>query len=196
MPTNVDFEASLQHSPVGSHTLLLQTRYPVVATARLRLRPFSLVDIAGLVSAVVARRIATTTLPLPRPFDAREAQHWIETHPLEWRKRCALHWVVSGLDHDRLCGYVGLNGIELTTGRAYLNVWIADRLARKELAFEASQAALAFAFNFLRLESVHAELLSTDPMMARVLRRLGMKSDAWHVSRATFEASLENPASH
>jgi RimJ/RimL family protein N-acetyltransferase len=196
MAANVDFEASLQRGPVGTNTLLLQTRYPVVATARLRLRPFSLVDIAGLVSAVAARRIAVTTLAVPRPFDARQAQYWIEGHPLEWRKRCALHWVVSGLDHDRLCGYVGLHGIELTRSSAHLSVWIADRIARKELAFEASQAALAFAFNSLRLEVVHAEPMSVDRMMARVLRRVGMKSDAWHVSRTTFEASLENPASH
>lgn len=213
MPLNADFDESLECGPVGSHTLLLQTRYPVVAASRLRLRPFSLVDIAGLISAVAAHRIADTTLSVPRPFDARQARRWIESHPLEWRKRCALHWAVSAVDHDRLAGYVGLHEIQLELGRANLSFWIADRLARKELAIEAAQAALAFAFNSLQLDTVHAHLLAGNPLMARILRRLGMKSDTathqtdsrwgrseevlpWSVSKATWMASLQDPATH
>ncbi|HEX3838133.1 MAG TPA: GNAT family N-acetyltransferase [Steroidobacteraceae bacterium] len=212
MPVNTDFDASLQRSPVGSHTLLLQTRYPVVATSRLRLRPCSLLDISSLISAVAAHRIAAASLSVPRPFDARQAQYWIESHPLEWRKRCAVHWAVSALDNDRFCGYVGLQGIELATGHANLSVWIADRLARKELAFEAAQAALAFAFTSLQLQTVHARVSRANPMMARVLRRIGMKSDTatlqtqprgataqvlrWHMSRGTWATSRQDPPAH
>ncbi len=213
MPLNADFDESIASGPVGSHTLLLQTRYPVVAASRLRLRPFTLVDISGLTSAVAAHRITDATLSVPRPFDARQARRWIESHPLEWRKRSALHWVVSGLDHDRLAGYVGLHDIQLQLGRANLSFWITDRLARRDLAMEAGQAALAFAFTSLQLDSVHAHLLDGNPLMARVLRRLGMKSDTatlqtrsrwgrseevlpWSVSKAAWTASLQDPAAH
>jgi ribosomal-protein-alanine N-acetyltransferase len=213
MPVNADFDESFQSGPVGSNTLLLQTRYPVVAASRVRLRPFTLVDIAGLISAVAPHRKADTTLSVPRPFDARQARQWIESHPLEWRKRCAIHWAVSGLDHDRMAGYVGLHDIRLHLGRATLSFWIADRLARRELAIEAAQAALEFAFGSLRLESVHSHLLDGNPLMARILRRLGMKSDSatlqtqsrwgrseevsqWSLSRAVWKASLRDPAAN
>jgi [ribosomal protein S5]-alanine N-acetyltransferase len=213
MSMNADFDESIQYGPVGSHTLLLQTRYPVVATSRLRLRPFTLVDISALIRAVATHRIADATLAVPRPFDARQARRWIESHAVEWRRRCALHWAVTGLDHDRLAGYVGLHDIQLQLGHANLSFWIADRLARKELTIEAAQVALAFAFTTLQLEAVNAHLLGGNPLMARVLRRLGMKSDTatlqtesrwgrseevllWSISKATWMASLQDSAAH
>jgi ribosomal-protein-alanine N-acetyltransferase len=213
MSVNVEFDESMQSGPVGSYTLLLQTRYPVIATARLRLRPFALADISELIRAVAQHRIADVTLAVPRPFDARHARRWIESHSVEWRKRIALHWAVTGLDHDRLAGYVGLHDIQLQLGRANLSFWIADRLARKDLAIEAAQAAMAFAFTSLQLDTVHAHLLGGNPLIARVLRRLGMKSDTaslqtesrwgrseevlpWSMSKATWMASLQDPAAH
>src|SRR5580698_1177208 len=211
MSVNAEFDESMQYGPAGSHTLQLQTRYPVVATSRLRLRPFTLVDISELIRAVTQHRIADATLEIPQPFDARQARRWIESHALEWRSRCALHWAVTGLDHDRLAGYVGLHDIQLQLGRANLSFWIADRLARKDLAIEAGQAALAFAFTSLQLDTMHAHLLSGNPLVARILRRLGMKSDTttveseprwgrseevlpWSISKATWMASLQDPA--
>jgi [ribosomal protein S5]-alanine N-acetyltransferase len=213
MSVNPEFDESMQYGPVDSHTLLLQTRYPVIATSRLRLRPFTLVDISGLVRAVAAHRIADATLTVPRPFDARQARRWIESHSVEWRRRCALHWAVTGLDHDRLAGYVGLHDIQLQLGRANVSFWIADRLARKDLAIEAAQAALAFAFTSLQLDTVHAHLLGGNPLLARVLHRLGMKSDTatrqsephwgrseevlpWSMSKATWMASLQDSPAH
>lgn len=213
MPLNADFDESMLYGPVGAHTLLLQTRYPVIATSRLRLRPFTLVDIAALIRAVAAHRIADTTLAVPRPFDAGQARRWIESHSLQWRRRCALHWAVTGLDHDRLTGYVGLHDIHLQLRRADLRFWIADRLARKELAIEAAQAALAFAFTSLQLDTVHAHLLGGNPLVDRVLRRLGMKAETamlpaaphrgsseevlpWSISKATWMALLQDPTAH
>jgi RimJ/RimL family protein N-acetyltransferase len=213
MSVNAEFEESMQSGPVGSYTLLLQTRYPIIATSRLRLRPFTLVDISGLIRAVTQHRIADTTLAVPRPFDARQARRWIESHAVEWRRRCALHWAITGLDHDHLAGYVGLHDIQLQLGRANLSFWIADRLARKDLAIEAAEAALAFAFTSLQVDAVHAQQLPGNPLMARILRRLGMTPDAaahqavsrwgqseevlaWSISRAPWMASLQDTAPH
>ena len=213
MSVNAEFDRSMQSGPKGSHTLRLQTRYPVIAASHVRLRPFSLVDISPLVSVVAARRIADATLAVPRPFDARQARLWIESHPVEWRKRCAIHWAVSGLDNDWLGGYVGLHDIQLELGRASMSFWMADRISHKDLAIEAAQAALAFAFTSLQVATVHADQLTGNPLVARILRRLGLKPDsgaphavsgwgrseevlAWSVSRATWMASLQDTAHH
>ena len=80
------------------------------------------------------------------------------------------------------------------------------------VSLEAAQAALAFAFTSLPLDIVHAHLCSANPLMARVLRRLGIKSDTGtlqtesrsrseevlrlSMSKATWTASLQDPAAH
>jgi RimJ/RimL family protein N-acetyltransferase len=210
MSVNAEFDESLQFGPIGSYTLLLQTRYPVIAALRARLRPFTLADIPFLVSAVASHRIADLTLAVPRPFCALQARRWIESHPAEWRKRCAVHWAVSGLDDDRLRGYVGVHDIQLERGRASVSFWVAERLLRKDLAIEAANAALAFAFTSLQVDSVQALQLIGNPLVARVLRRLGMKPDAtapqtlsewgrgeeevlhWSVSRTAWLEALQN----
>jgi [ribosomal protein S5]-alanine N-acetyltransferase len=213
MSMTPEFEESMQLGPVGSHTLRLQTKYPVIAASRLRLRPFTLEDIPRLISVVAAHRIADATLAVPQPFDARRARQWIESHPVEWRKRCAIHWVVSGLDHDRLSGYVGLHDIQLELGQATVSFWIADRVTRKDLAIEAVQAALAFAFASLQLDTVQAHQLAGNPLVARILRRLGMNPDkaapqavsgwgrcedvlGWTISKGPWMASLQDPTPH
>jgi [ribosomal protein S5]-alanine N-acetyltransferase len=213
MSVNVEFDESMQFGPVGSHTLHLQTQYPVIAASHLRLRPFALTDISRLVSVVAARRIADASLAVPRPFDAHQARQWIDSHPVEWRKRCAVHWAVSGLDNDWLGGYVGLHDIQLYCGQAEISFWIAERISRKDLAIEAVQAALAFAFTSLQVDAVQTHQLTGNPMVARVLRRVGMKPDtaapvniyrwerseevlSWRVSRAIWIDSLHNAAAH
>ncbi len=214
MSVNAEFEESMQSGAVGSHTLRLQCRYPVIAASHLRLRPFALADIAPLTRAVATDRMADRTLTMPRPFGPRQARQWIESHPVEWRRRCAVHWAVSGLDDDRLAGYAGLHGIQLERGRANVSVWIAERISRKDRAIEAAQAVLAFAFTSLQITTVQAHQFGGDPLAARVLRGLGMQphapasrlasradgSDAevlpWSVSRITWLASLHDSAAH
>lgn len=211
MAANPEFDESMYVNALGAPTLWLQTRYPVVAASRLRLRPFTLFDIPRLVSVVCAQRIADATLAVPQLFDGRRARQWIESHPSDWRKRCAVHWAVSGQDSDRLSGYVGVHDIQLQRGRAELSFWIAERIARKDLTIEAAQAALAFAFTSLQLDTVCALQLSGKPFTARILRRLGMKLESataqsvwrwdrseevfsWSVSRATWMMALRDGA--
>ena len=208
-----EFDESMHLNPLGAPTLWLQTKYPVVAASRLRLRPFTLFDITRLVSVVCAQRIAEISLAVPQLFHARQARQWIDTHPTQWRKRCAVHWAVCGLDSDRLSGYVGLHDIQLQRGQAELSFWIAERIARKDLAIEAAQAALAFAFTSLQLDTVGALQLSGNALTARILRRLGMKLEhaaaqtvsrrvrdeavfIWSVSRSAWMIALQDGAAH
>lgn len=55
---------------------------------------------------------------------------------------------------------------------------------------------MAFAFTSLPLDTVHAHLCSANPLMDRVLRRLGEEVLWLSMSRATWTASLQDPAAH
>jgi len=149
--------------------------FPVIAGTHLRLRPFKLADISPLMTMVVSRRGVDTALGLPQPLGARQVRRWIESHRHHWQHGNALHWAISHLGDDRLAGHVSLEDIDAADGQARLNLWIGARLERRDLAVEAAQAALAFAFTSLDLHRVHAQQLAADPLQGRVLMRLGMK---------------------
>jgi [ribosomal protein S5]-alanine N-acetyltransferase len=186
--------------------------YPVIATMHLRLRPFELSDISALVNSITQHRIADVTLAVPQPFDPRQARRWIESHARAWQSGNALHWAVSTLENDRLAGYVGLHDISLDSEQAQLSLWIAERLERKDLGLEAAQATLAFAFADLQIAQVQAHQLAGNPLLARILRRLGMKLDSarqsvsrwgrteegwlWSIDRLNWMNSLQETPTH
>ncbi|HTV79048.1 MAG TPA: GNAT family N-acetyltransferase [Steroidobacteraceae bacterium] len=166
------------HPAVSGNRWVTQIqRYPVIATTHLRLRPFVLSDISALVNPVTRQRIASTTLAVPYPFDTRQARRWIESHARAWQDGSAAHWAISALDDDRLVGYVGLHDIDNRKERAELSLWVAERSERKEFGIEAAEAALAFAFTDLQLGRVQACQLAGNPLLARILRRIGMKAE-------------------
>jgi hypothetical protein len=88
------------------------------------------------------------------------------------------------------------------TGKSYRRCWQQNQ----------GNAALAFAFTSLPPDSVQAHLCSDNPLMDRVLRRLGIKPDTgtlqtesrsrseevlWlSMSKATWTASLQDLAAH
>lgn len=184
--------------------------YPVIAAWHLRLRPFSLTDIPRLVKFAAVRSTANTALTAPPPHNARSARQWIESHPLEWQRRRAIHWAVSSLEDDLLRGYVGLCDVQIANRQAELRFWTVKRIGRSHLALEVAHTALAFAFTCLHMEDVRACPLGDDPRLVRILRQLGMsrltkaldaksrpgsteETLAWSVSRSNWEASLDEP---
>jgi [ribosomal protein S5]-alanine N-acetyltransferase len=149
--------------------------FPVVAATHLRLRPFALADISPLMTMVTTCRIADSALELPHPLGARQVRRWIESHGHHWQHGSALHWAISHLGDDRLAGHLSLQEIDAANGQARLSLWIGARLERRDLAIEAAQAALAFAFTSLDLHRVYSQQLAADQLYGRVLFRLGMK---------------------
>jgi [ribosomal protein S5]-alanine N-acetyltransferase len=151
---------------------------PTIATRHLRLRPFELRDISPLVDTVATHRISDTTLAVPHPFSTLQARHWIESHRDQWEARRAVHWAVSSLADEQLSGYVGLQEVDQHSGSAELSFWISERLARRNLAIDAAQAVLAFAFTTLHLQRVEALQLTDCQLVGRVLLRIGMQAQS------------------
>lgn len=205
---STDAEASRLPASIASHKRISLQSYPVIAAWHLELRPFSLADIPWFVKVATIDRFAITTLTVPRSFDARSARRWIKSHPLQWQRRRAVHWVIMSLEDDDHCGYVGLHDIQIAKRRAELRFWTAERIGRFHLILEAAQAAVAFAFTCLQVENVMAYPLDNKPQLPRVLSQFGMQRDMgtpepghrrgqgnavlpWSVSRSHWAASLQ-----
>jgi len=156
--------------------------FPTLATRHLRLRAFELRDISPLVATVATHRISDATLAVPHPFSALQARHWIESHRNQWEARRAVHWAVCNLSDEQLSGYVGLQ--EVDHDSAELSFWISERMERRDLAIDAAQAALAFAFTTLHLRRIEALQLADCQLVGRVLLRIGMQAQsAMHISK-------------
>jgi [ribosomal protein S5]-alanine N-acetyltransferase len=152
--------------------------FPTLATRHLRLRAFELRDISPLVATVATHRISDATLAVPHPFSALQARRWIESHRDQWEARRAVHWAVCSLADEQLSGYVGLQEVDQHGGTAELSFWISERMERRDLAIDAAQAALAFAFTSLHLRRVEALQLTDCQLVGRVLLRIGMQAQS------------------
>jgi [ribosomal protein S5]-alanine N-acetyltransferase len=147
-----------------------------ITTDRLLLRPFSRDDIPALLPLIGAREVAATTLRIPHPYSAEDAEAFLR-HTEEVREkgtgvRCGIF-----LKHDAtLCGGIGLVS-NLEHHHAELGYWLGVPFWGKGYCTEAAQAVVSFGFEVLNLHRIHAGHFSSNPASGRVLRKLGMKHE-------------------
>ena len=151
------------------------SNYPVIATARLRLRRLELSDISPLVTLARDRHVADATIDVLSSLTAQDAQRWIESHLAAWEARRSVHWALSLLSDDRLVGYTGLHNIDLGHRQAEISFLISREMVRRGYATEATQAALAFAFITLEMNRVCAFHLARNRLATRILAKMGMR---------------------
>ncbi len=154
---------------------LRRSTYPVIATARLRLRAFETADTPRLVA--LASEMADATIGVSHPTTTEYAQRWIESHALAWEARQSLHWAVSTLADDRVVGYAGLLDIDLESQQAELSLWVGGRSERRGYTADSAQAVLAFAFTALGMNRVYGSHTAKHPRFPRILTRIGMRRE-------------------
>ncbi len=122
-----------------------------------------------------AREVADTTLNIPHPYDDSMAEQWIGGHAGEWergeRMVCAITAGGSGL--------VGAIGLRLVSAhkRAELGYWIGVPYWNHGYATEAAQAVVAFGFQSLGLNRIHATHLTRNPASGKVMLKVGMQQE-------------------
>ncbi len=146
---------------------------PVLDTARLRLRPFTLADAPEVQRLAGAREIAATTLRIPHPYPDGVAEGWILSHPGAWERGDELNLAIARLEDGALLGAIGL-ALALADARAELGYWIGVPFWGRGYATEAARALVAYGFEVLHLERIHACHFAGNPASGRVLRNAGM----------------------
>ncbi len=146
---------------------------PMLTTARLCLRPFTLADAPEVQRLAGAREIAAMTLRIPHPYPDGVAEGWILSHPGAWERGDELNLAITRLDDGVLLGAIGL-ALALPDARAELGYWIGVPYWGQGYATEAARALVAYGFDVLRLERIHACHFAGNPASGRVLRNAGM----------------------
>jgi RimJ/RimL family protein N-acetyltransferase len=149
------------------------SKQPSLSTARLVLRPFSREDAPALQKLVGDKKIASTTLNIPHPYEDGMAETWIETHQPRWLDgRLAVFAITE--PSAGLVGAISLT-IERAHERAEAGYWIGVPFWGRGYASEALVALIDFGFNQLGLHRIQASHLTRNPASGRVMLKAGMK---------------------
>lgn len=143
---------------------------PTLQTQRLKIRPYSVADIAELLPLVGTREVAATTLRIAHPYTEQDARNF-----LELAKQPDKLWLAITLLADgRQIGGIGLR-IEQEHQHAELGYWLGIPYWGQGYATEAAKELLRFGFEELGLHRIFASHFGHNPASGRVLKKLGMK---------------------
>lgn len=148
-------------------------KLPTLRTSRLVLRPFLLSDAVTVQRLAGDRGVADTTLSIPHPYVDGMAEQWIATHEGAWTRHELATLAITEPEAG-LVGAISLR-IELAHRRAEIGYWIGPPFWGLGYATEAARAMVAFGFDKLSLQRIHAQLFARNPASGRVMAKVGMQ---------------------
>jgi ribosomal-protein-alanine N-acetyltransferase len=145
-------------------------------TLRLLLRSFEPGDIPAIVRLAGAREIAATTMNIPHPYTEQDGQNFLAHADEDFRAGRSVSFAVTTLQGGELCGAVGL-AMAPAHERAELGYWIGVPYWGQGFATEAASVVMAFGFETLRLNRIHASHFAGNTASRRVLEKIGMRHE-------------------
>jgi RimJ/RimL family protein N-acetyltransferase len=151
---------------------------PTLQTERLILRPFILVDAPDVQRLAGERDVASTTCAIPHPYKDGMAEEWISTHQPEFDKGVGINLAITLKDNQKsertiLIGAISI-GIDQTDKIGELGYWVGNPYWNRGYCTEAANVILSYAFDVLKLTSIHAFFFKRNPASGRVLQKIGM----------------------
>ena len=152
---------------------------PTLHTDRLILRPFDLNDGADVQRLAGDKDIASTTCAIPHPYEDGMAEKWINSHEDVFKNGKGINLAITlkGTDTASKSNLIGAISIEIDTidKIGELGYWIGKPYWGCGYCTEAAKVILAFAFDVLKLKSIHAFYLKRNTASERVLQKIGME---------------------
>lgn len=145
----------------------------VLESERLILRTPRPGDALPMAALANDRRVAEGTLNMPFPYDAHDAETFIE---LARTARERSSFLANAIERKSDGAFIGMIGLvfQMEYDRAELGYWLGVPFWNQGYATEAARALLDFAFRELRLNRVYAAHYGDNPASGRVMQKLGM----------------------
>jgi [ribosomal protein S5]-alanine N-acetyltransferase len=163
-------------------------------TSRLLLRSIERSDLPAIVCLAGAHEVAATTANIPHPYAEDNAQSFLAHAEEEFRAGRSATFAVTISPPGEFCGVVGL-AITPAHERAELGYWIGVPYWAQGFATEAASAVIAFGFEALRLNRIHASHFAGNTASQRVLEKIGMRHEGpsrQHIMKWNRFIDLEN----
>ena len=156
-------------------TLLTDVTLPILETARLTLRPWTLAD-ASRMQQLAGNKCVARYTRLPHPYEDGEAEKFISTHASDFEQGKSLVLAVTLQETGEIVGCIGLHG-DFKSGIAELGYWIGAEYWGKGYCTEAAQAVVDYAFRALAVCRIHAAHFGGNPASGRVMEKVGLQPE-------------------
>lgn len=143
---------------------------PILRTARLTLRPFTIADAPVVQELASAHEVALNTLMIPHPYPEGAAEQWIAKHEEDFAQQRIHHFAI---DDGRLVGAIGL--VLKGDAIAEIGYWIGVPYWGRGYASEAARAVVGYGFEQCGLRRVFACHFTRNAASGRVLQKTGMR---------------------
>lgn len=149
---------------------------PILHTARLTLRPFTLADAADVQRLVGAKEVASTIVNIPHPYEDGMAETWINTHPAQLADGTGITYAITLTETGELCGAISLR-LKPEHQRAEMGYWIGVPYWGRGYCTEAARALRDLGFGALGLHRILAVHMTRNPASGRVMQKIGMRHE-------------------
>lgn len=147
---------------------------PPLLTERLLLRSLTLEDATDVQRLAGEYEVASTLSNMPHPYEDGMAEEWIHSCYNKFEKDEALNFAITLRTDKSLIG-----GIELRLNRknesGELGYWIGKTYWNRGYCTEAAKAVVAYSFEVLKLNRIHAKHFKRNAASGRVLQKIGMR---------------------
>ena len=151
-----------------------KSKMPTLRTERLILRPFRLADAPDVQRLAGDKKIASTTLAIPHPYEDGVAQEWILNHEESFQQGKGLNLAVTLAGGGELIGAIGLVDWSSEHSRAEIGYWIAADRWGQGFCSEAGREIVRFCFEQMGLSRVTSHHFTRNPASGCVMRKIGM----------------------
>ena len=146
---------------------------PPLLTERLILRSFTLEDAQDVQCLAGDRDIASTLPNMPHPYEDGMAEEWMHTCSDKFERDEALNFAITLKTDKNLIGGIELR-LDPENEKGELGYWIGKPYWNCGYATEAARAVVAYSFEVLKLNRIHAKRFKRNPASGRVLEKIGM----------------------
>jgi RimJ/RimL family protein N-acetyltransferase len=118
--------------------------------------------------------VARTTANIPHPYDQSMAEAWIRTHRPAFEAGEATTYAITLNETVQLVGAIGIH-INKSNRIGEIGYWIGKLFWNRGYATEAVKAVIAYGFEQLGLNRIHARHMTKNAASGRVMEKAGMK---------------------
>ncbi|TVQ64359.1 MAG: N-acetyltransferase [Phycisphaerales bacterium] len=151
--------------------------WPIIETARLRLRPPSLDDAQGVQRFCNDPEVSRNAETIPLPYTVEHATEWIGLVLEEFEKGVGVGMLIEERASGEVIGDSCLK-YDATHGRAEVGFVLGRDYRGNGYATEAARAMIGLAFGTLGVRKVMAVAFADNLASRRVLERCGMTLEA------------------
>lgn len=156
----------------------MKTNFPILETKRLILRAISEEDLIPLFNI---RSNEENMRYIPRPVFKIKEEALVHIHTIQkaYETQEGINWVITFKEKNELLGLIGFVRRNIENYRAEVGYILSEKQHQKGIMTEAMQAVIAYGFEHMQLNSIHAIIDPENVASQRVLEKSNFSKEGY-----------------